>query len=149
MEDEFKGGVVISPEEFDERVKAGEKLVILDDNIIDLTMFAYSHPGGTFLIDINVGKDVGKFFFGGYAFDQNKNIPGDKNLAHTHSNIARKIANKHIIGVIGSSLSRHGDPTVRFAIDHAKDFPLNKDITSFNFVSMDNQNLKGIQSYYP
>jgi len=56
-------------DEFDFRVKAGEKLVILDDMVIDLTYFAYSHPGGTFLIDFNIGKDIGKFFYGGYAFD--------------------------------------------------------------------------------
>jgi cytochrome b involved in lipid metabolism len=66
--------------------------------VLDLTYFAYSHPGGAFLIDFNIGKDVGKFFYGGYAMDNNSNLPGDKNMAHTHSNIARKIANKHIIG---------------------------------------------------
>lgn len=27
--------------------------------------------------------------------------PGEKNLAHPHSNVARKIAYRHIVGVIG------------------------------------------------
>jgi len=50
------------------------------------------------LIDFNIGKDVTKFFYGGYAFDNNSNVAGDRNMAHTHSNIARKIVNKHIVG---------------------------------------------------
>tara|TARA_B110000285_G_C15061034_1_gene582396 strand:+ start:251 stop:529 length:279 start_codon:yes stop_codon:yes gene_type:complete len=90
--------------------------------VLDLTKFAYSHPGGTFLIDYNVGKDIGKFFYGGYAFDNNKNIPGEKNNSHTHSNIARKIANKHIIGALETIA--HGNHKVRFGINHANDFPV-------------------------
>lgn len=95
-----KSEKIMSMDEFDYRVQAGEKLVLLDDMVIDVTKFAYSHPGGQFLIDMNIGKDIGKFFYGGYSFDKAPVIPGLKSNAHTHSNIARKIVNQHIIASI-------------------------------------------------
>lgn len=59
----------ITIEEFRKKVESGEKLVILDDMILDVTNFAWNHPGGKFVIDQNIGKDVSKFFFGGYVLE--------------------------------------------------------------------------------
>ena len=116
-------------DEFNFRVKNGEKLLLLDDMVVELSRFAYCHPGGAFLIEFNVGSDITKFFYGGYSFDQNGNIPGDRNVKHAHSNIARQIAIRHAVGVISKPTSQ--GENARFAIDHAGDFPLNTDITSF------------------
>lgn len=66
---------MITEEEFEERVKLGEKLVILDDMVLDISTFAYCHPGGDFLINHNIGRDVSKFFYGSYALDGNHNNP--------------------------------------------------------------------------
>lgn len=131
MEDDFAHTKLnqITLTEFNSRVKDGEKLVLLDDMVIELSRFAYSHPGGAFLIDFHIGSDISKFFYGAYAFDQNGNIPGDNNVQHAHSNVARKIANRHAIGVLSRPASQESDS--RFAVDHAGDFPLNTDITSF------------------
>jgi cytochrome b involved in lipid metabolism len=78
---------------------AGEKLVVLEDMVIDISTFAYAHPGGAFLLEHNIGSDIGKFFYGAYALDQNSNTLGSSNV-HVHSNIARKIAISHVVGVL-------------------------------------------------
>jgi hypothetical protein len=102
LEDDFgvnKIKTIITLDEFESRIVDGEKLVILEDMILDISTFAYAHPGGAFLLEHNIGSDVTKFFYGAYALDQNSNAMGDSNT-HVHSNIARKIAIKHVIGIL-------------------------------------------------
>ena len=65
--------------------------------VVDIAYYAYAHPGGSFLLEHNVGRDVSKFFYGGYALDGNGETETQR---HAHSNIARKIANKNRIGII-------------------------------------------------
>lgn len=67
---------VIDEETFENWVKNGEKLVILDDMVLDIGAFAYHHPGGAFLLEYNVGRDISKFFYGSYALDGNNSKPG-------------------------------------------------------------------------
>lgn len=38
-------------DELEKRVKQGEKLVILDDLILNVSKFMNNHPGGTFFIE--------------------------------------------------------------------------------------------------
>jgi hypothetical protein len=76
-------------EEFNERVSQGEQLVLLDDLVLDISSFKHEHPGGEFLLDFHKGKDVSKFFYGGYVLE---NQSGMK--PYTHSNVARTIVNK-------------------------------------------------------
>ena len=83
----------MSEEEFAMEVqKDRQKLVILDDLVLDVTSFAGSHPGGRFLIERNIGRDISKYFHGGYSFEP---MSGSKN--HTHSNYARTIVNNLIV----------------------------------------------------
>ena len=60
----------MTQEEFEKVNKDQRKLVILDDLVLDVTLFAQNHPGGRFLLDRNVGKDISKYFHGGYSFEQ-------------------------------------------------------------------------------
>ena len=78
--------------EFNKRVDEGQKLVILDDMILDVRRFMLNHPGGKFLVEQNVGRDVSKFFYGGYSLE---NII--KVSPHFHSNVARNIVNQLVI----------------------------------------------------
>lgn len=80
-------------EDFNTRITKGEKLVILDDLVLNVAKFMSNHPGGAFLISQNIGRDVAKFFYGGYILD---NYKGSK--PYTHSNIARKTVNSLIVG---------------------------------------------------
>lgn len=71
-------------EEFKERVAAGEQLVILDDMVLDISRFMDDHPGGKFSLKHNVGRDVSKFFYGGYSLENVQKVSH-----HAHSNDAR------------------------------------------------------------
>ena len=90
----------MSQEEFEHHVRHNadphnhprRKLVILDDLVLDVTLFAQNHPGGRFLIDNNVGKDISKYFHGGYSFEQSQGA-----RQHAHSNYARTIVNSLIV----------------------------------------------------
>jgi len=101
----------------------------LDELVLDLTDFVPSHPGGEFALLQNVGRDISKFFYGGYSLDGNAGRPGSNSSAYAHSNMARKIANKYAIAVLASRTK----PVGRFTIDHSKTLSLNKSTSSFVF----------------
>jgi cytochrome b involved in lipid metabolism len=70
--------------------------VVLDDLVLDVSQFLNLHPGGRFVIRQNIGRDVSKFFFGGYNLDGN--LTGIKH-GYTHSNYARLIVNDLAIAI--------------------------------------------------
>lgn len=84
---------VISREDFNKRVAGGEQLVLLDDLILDIRSFKSSHPGGKFVLQHNIGRDISKFFYGGYQLENSSGLK-----PYTHSNVARSIINKLVIG---------------------------------------------------
>ena len=56
------------------------------------------HPAGTFLIKNCVGRDIGKFFYGGYKMEHNEdNIQVNP---YRHTMAARKIIRELVIGRI-------------------------------------------------
>ena len=67
--------------------------MILDDFVLDITRFLLEHPGGTFSLKQNIGRDISKFFHGGYSLENKIKVH-----EHRHSNDARKIVNDLIIG---------------------------------------------------
>lgn len=67
--------------------------------VIDIGPYAHAHPGGAFLLEHNIGRDVSKFFYGSYALEGNENYKGSS-MRHSHSNMARKIANANRIGIL-------------------------------------------------
>ena len=83
----------LSLHDFEARVQKGEKLVILDDLVLDVSRFMGEHPGGHFTLEHNVGRDISKFFYGGYSLENQSKVP-----EHAHSNDARKIVNGLIVG---------------------------------------------------
>jgi hypothetical protein len=77
----------MSEKEFNELVNQGRKLMILDELVLDVENYISWHPGGKFLLSHNVGRDISKFFYGGYNLEGNLGpapAPG-----WPHSNIAR------------------------------------------------------------
>ena len=86
-------GHSITREEFDTRVHtSGEQLVLLDDLVLDVSKFKSEHPGGQFLLDFHVGKDVSKYFYGGYVLENGTGLK-----PYRHSNVARMIVNDIIV----------------------------------------------------
>ena len=60
---------MITEADFHKRVEGGEKLIVLDDVVLDVSAYMKHHPGGQFVLEHLVGKDVSKFFYGGYSLD--------------------------------------------------------------------------------
>ena len=46
-------------------------LVIFDEYVLNIEKFIDYHPGGSFVLKHNIGRDIGKFFYGGYSLDGN------------------------------------------------------------------------------
>jgi cytochrome b involved in lipid metabolism len=88
----------IAPSEFDQRVAKGEKLVILDSVVLNVGPFLDDHPGGRFSLENNIGRDVSKFFHGGYALENLKKVQ-----PHVHSNDARRVVLKLVVGRLAQS----------------------------------------------
>ena len=61
--------------------------MILDELVLDVTDYMDNHPGSRFVMEHNNGRDVSKYFYGGYSMDGNLIYKGSK--SHNHSNIAR------------------------------------------------------------
>ena len=74
------------------------------------------------MIEYTVGRDISKFFYGGYALDGNTNDPKLPNNRHAHSNVARKIVLRHVVAVIGKKDTQ----TNKFQIDHSQTIDVNK-----------------------
>jgi hypothetical protein len=51
------------------------------------------HPGGKYYIEHNIGRDISKYFYGGYKMENNV-----WQNPHNHSNIAKRIVNNLIVG---------------------------------------------------
>jgi len=74
--------------EYEELVKEGKQLCILDDLVLDVGRYASRHPGGKFLIDAIMGRDVSKYFYGGYKMENSKS---NRDAPYRHSMMARKV----------------------------------------------------------
>lgn len=78
--------------------KERRRLVFLDNLIIDLNNYDELHPGGKFALTKNIGRDISKFFYGGYSLI---NRPQEFNKGlHTHSYQAFKMIKEMVIGTI-------------------------------------------------
>jgi len=72
-----------SPQQIDSEVEKGRKLVVFDNLVLKYDEdYIHMHPGGKFNLLHNVGRDISKFFFGGYNL---VNVPGVTKRPHHHS----------------------------------------------------------------
>jgi hypothetical protein len=115
-------------------VKDGEKLVILDDMVLNVTYFMYNHPGGKFALEQNIGRDVSKFFYGGYIME---NYTGQG--PHRHSNIARLQVNTIIVGRLATKAHVANTKIV-------ERYPVNSFTQTILFRS--DQTISGVMPYY-
>jgi cytochrome b involved in lipid metabolism len=69
--------------------------------VLDIIRFKMNHPGGKFVLEQNIGRDISKFFYGGYTMENDKLVKPQK-----HSNIARKVVNTLIIGKLERSVPK-------------------------------------------
>lgn len=64
--EKLKNENIISADEFEEFIKKGRKLAVIDNFVIDYGQYHIYHPGGRFALTKTVGRDISKFFYGGY-----------------------------------------------------------------------------------
>ncbi len=137
--------LVINNDEFERRLHNGEKLVILDDLVLDVSEFYKVHPGGKFVIEHTVGTDIAKFFYGGYSLEDNM-LPTPA-FGFKHSNYARMIANDIAIGRF--DCGEQGSVVSYCRLRTDKDNVVNKLTRSFVLETLDKQPRKNYKSYYP
>ena len=59
--------LVFTNEQVDKGVAAGIPLLIFDNLVLNLNGYDKFHPGGKFVLKQNFGRDISKFFNGGYS----------------------------------------------------------------------------------
>lgn len=137
--------VVYTVHEFEDQLKKGMKLMILDDLVLDVSEFYKVHPGGKFVIEHCVGTDIAKFFYGGYSLEDNmKPKPA---YPFRHSNYARMIANDLAIARLDCRKEGAEQSMVRLRWD--KDNIVNKLTRSFFFETCDKKPRHNYKAYYP
>ena len=66
---------------------------MFDNVILDAKGYWEVHPGGRFFLEKNYGRDISKFYFGGYSMVQGKK-------PYTHSAWSLSIIKSMVVGVI-------------------------------------------------
>ena len=84
-----------TPEQIVSEIEKGKRLVIFDNLVLDLNGYENVHPGGRFNLRHNIGRDISKFFYGGYSL-----INKPKSAPHTHSYEALRILRDLVVGVL-------------------------------------------------
>ena len=87
---------IFQPNEVEKFDSKNHTLVILDNVVIDVHSYLELHPGGKFLLKKNAGRDISKFFYGGYQMVNDK--PAHEAYAHSYQ--AMKIAKSMIFGFL-------------------------------------------------
>jgi cytochrome b involved in lipid metabolism len=58
----------MSPTQFEQEVFENKReLMILDNLVLDVKGYETHHPGGRFVMQRNLGRDISKYFYGGYT----------------------------------------------------------------------------------
>ena len=65
--------------------------------VIDVTNYVHNHPGGQFVLQQNIGRDISKFFYGGYSLEDN--MGSSPARGYTHSNYAKLVVQDLVKGV--------------------------------------------------
>ena len=132
----------MSLKDFKIRIQEGDKLVILDEYVLDVSKFKLNHPGGRFAIEHNVGRDISKFFYGTQSLEDNTNA-GGKGI--THTNYARLIVNQIIIAKLDNE-QEGGVQTMQCLIHEGKNNGTNQSLA----LSTESQApVPAFKKYYP
>ena len=119
------------------RLLKGERLIILDDMVLDVSRF--SHPGGMKFIDISIGRDVSRFFYG------SQSLLGRLNEV-IHPDYAKIVARRMAIGRIrGGYYLKEGALAVHSTI-LIRDEVVRRMV--YNVVFQTDSVVRGIQKYY-
>jgi len=114
---------VITIKEFDQFIKNGKKYVLYDNFVIDVESFIYEHPGSAYAIIQNIGRDIGKYFYGAYHLETSIE-------PHQHSSYANRILEKLAVAKI------KGVESELFLSKETDDYQLPQSEHVYNVISM-------------
>jgi hypothetical protein len=109
--------------------------------VLDIEGFIENHPGGRFVMKHNIGRDISKFFYGGYCLEGN--LTGIQN-GHVHSNYARKIVND----LIAAQLNRK-EPIQSTICTVDKKHTVNSTTMTLYLKSVESGVVPNFKRYYP
>jgi hypothetical protein len=90
-----KNLVSYTPDKLEYEVEIGHPLVVFDQFVLNCGWFEKIHPGGRFTINKNYGRDISKFYYGGYVLVNGKGI-----RAYNHSPTALAMVESMVVGTM-------------------------------------------------
>jgi hypothetical protein len=93
--------IPMSMSELRQGILAGRKLLVWNGMVLDVGHFIEIHPGGTYLLEANLGEDVTSWFRGHESNDAS--VP-----SHVHSKVAKDLALSMVVGALRSGAEEHG-----------------------------------------
>ena len=81
----------MSPNEFRLMVLRGKKWALYNEYVVNVEPVLNVHPGGRFLIEKHIGREIGKYLYGSYAVEGNCK-------PHVHSKFAFQMVERYIVG---------------------------------------------------
>ena len=120
-------------------MKQGKQLVIFDNLVLNLNGYERVHPGGKFNLIHNLGRDVSKFFYGGY------NLVNEKSHTrpHHHTQPALDIVKTMIVGVIEGQ-TKVADESFKLS----NKTEVNSDTSTFTFTGVSGKPINNLKSWY-
>ncbi|CAI2386298.1 unnamed protein product [Moneuplotes crassus] len=97
-------------------VNNGKQLVLFNDYVLNISPFIEEHPGSTYVLIENLGKDIGKYFYGAYSMS-----PGVD--PHTHSRYAADLMEEFVMGKLKiTEVSNKQGNTLNYTVKDALKF---------------------------
>ena len=124
--------------EIEEAVEVGDPLVICDNLVLRTNGYEKIHPGGKFVIQKNLGRDIAKFYYGNYALTS-----GALTKIYTHSARANRILHSMIVGVIEDQHDAIFHQTKIYS-KHT----LTDSIGTFTFKTLDGRKVRNYKKWY-
>ena len=112
--------------------------MIFDNLVLDIRDYEIMHPGGKFNLLHNLGRDISKFFFGGYNLVQARN----KRPQH-HSQPALDIVKTMIVGVIQGQVQVKDEKFTIF-----DKYYVNHNTSTFKFIGSQGQAIHNLKGWY-
>lgn len=120
----------ITVDEFKIMVTGGKQnIVLIENNVIDLKEWEQYHPGGKFVLQKNLGRDITKYWYGGYQM-----VEHWRNKKHKHSYMATQIANSLIVAQLEGQL--HMSPVLSSITETIE---INPQVNCFKLTACDGQ----------
>lgn len=113
--------------------------------VLNVTEYVNQHPGGKFVLKINVGRDISKFFYGGYCLEDNLGPAPAR--GYNHSNYAKLICDSLVVATYKPD-SQTSSQTVTCYVDKSKTHKWNATTATVCFQNVLNEPVPCFQNSY-